>query len=100
MDVNDQNQPVSLKIVVLGAANVGKTSIMKRYSAGTFSQERKASVGTDFMAKSIVLNDREIKLQIWDTAGQEKFQQNSLGASFYRYFYGSIRISFVDICYL
>ena len=83
--IKETNDKITLKIVVLGAANVGKTSIMKRYSAGKFSLQRQASVGSDFMTKTIVLDDTEVGLQIWDTAGQEKFHQNSISATFYRY---------------
>ena len=83
---------LTLKIIVLGAANVGKTSIMKRYASGKFSAERRATIGSDFMNKTITLNGIEIMLQIWDTAGQERFHQNSVGASFYRGAHGALLV--------
>lgn len=83
---------MTLKIIVLGAANVGKTSIMKRYVEGTFSPERKASVGTDFMRKTITLNNAEVELQIWDTAGSERFHAGTLGSAFYRNAHGCLLV--------
>jgi Ras-related protein Rab-7A len=89
---------------------VGKTSLLNRYSTGKFTGQYKATIGADFLAKDIVLEEgvggsggannaaadaansdfyyaqnsqrMAVSLQIWDTAGQERFQ--SLGHSFYR----------------
>jgi len=67
---------------------VGKTSLMNRYAAGTFTGRYKATIGADFLSKSVTVTDpatgldRHCTLQIWDTAGQERFQ--SLGTAFYR----------------
>ena len=85
-------EKITLKIIVLGAANVGKTSLMKRYCADKFSLIRKASIGTDFMSKKITLNNAEVVLQIWDTAGSERFHQNTLGSVFYRGAHGAMLV--------
>jgi Ras-related protein Rab-7A len=82
----------NLKIIVLGAANVGKTSLMKRYCTSTFSYSRKATIGADFMTKAITLNDDQVILQIWDTAGSERFHQNSVGNMFYRGAHGAMLV--------
>jgi len=76
-----------LKVVILGDAGVGKTSLMNRYSTGKFTGQYKATIGADFLTKKIFVHDgfgraQEVTLQIWDTAGQERFQ--SLGVGFYR----------------
>ena len=79
----------TLKIVILGDAGVGKTSLMNRFSTGKFTGQYKATIGADFLSKdNVVVNDNFtgqrhlVTLQIWDTAGQERFQ--SLGVGFYR----------------
>lgn len=82
----------NLKIIVLGAANVGKTSLMKRYCTLKFSSVRKATIGADFMTKTIQLNDEDVVLQIWDTAGSERFHQNSVGNMFYRGAHGAMLV--------
>jgi Ras-related protein Rab-7A len=71
-----------LKVIVLGDMGVGKTSLIKRYANNTFSNTYKATIGADFLSKDVMLDDRQVTLQIWDTAGQERFQ--SLGTAFYR----------------
>jgi len=71
------------KIIVLGDSGVGKTSILNKYVNKNFSMIYKATIGADFFMKDILLEDKNsIKLQIWDTAGHEKF--HSLGTAFYR----------------
>jgi len=72
-----------LKVVVLGDAGVGKTSVVKQYVNGIFDPQYKATIGADFLTKDVNLADRGLKkLQIWDTAGQERFR--SMAVSFYR----------------
>ena len=75
---------IILKIIVLGSSNVGKTSLMKRYATGKFSDVRRATVGTDYLTRKLVINDTDVLIQIWDTAGQEKFHQGTIGNSFYK----------------
>jgi len=71
------------KIIVLGDSDVGKTSILNRCINDNFSMIYRATIGADFFTKDILLQDgNHINLQIWDTAGNEKF--HSLGSAFYR----------------
>jgi Ras-related protein Rab-7A len=72
-----------LKVVVLGDAGVGKTSLVKQYVNGKFDKDYKPTIGADFLTKDVSLPNRgQLKLQIWDTAGQERFR--SMAVSFYR----------------
>jgi len=71
-----------LKVVILGDASVGKTSLMYRYVNQKFDTSYKATIGADFLTKEIMIDNALVTLQIWDTAGQERFQ--SLGPAFYR----------------
>ena len=66
---------IVLKIIVLGASNVGKTSMMKRYVTDKVTGTRRATIGADFMTTRGKIEDSDIILQIWDTAGQERFHQ-------------------------
>jgi len=70
------------KILILGDSGVGKTSLMNQYVKQKFTQQYRATVGADFMSKDVVVDDKQVSLQIWDTAGQDRFQ--TLGAAFYR----------------
>ena len=71
-----------LKIVVLGDSDVGKTSLLMRYTEGKNPMNTKPTIGADFKKKEVVVNDIIVTVQIWDTAGQEKY--HSIGYAFYR----------------
>ncbi|KCV68029.1 Ras-like protein Rab-7a [Fonticula alba] len=71
-----------LKIIILGDSGVGKTCLMNQYVNRKFSTQYKATIGADFLTKEVCIDDRNVTMQIWDTAGLERFQ--SLGVAFYR----------------
>ena len=58
------------RLVVIGDSNVGKTSIIKRFTNSTHVPDIPNTMGVDFMLKTIDIRDKKIKLHIWDTAGQ------------------------------
>ena len=62
------------KIIFVGDAGVGKTSIINRIVDNPFSETYEMSIGVDFMSKNIRYHGQNIKLQIWDSAGQEKYK--------------------------
>ncbi|KAL0227219.1 hypothetical protein P9112_014543 [Eukaryota sp. TZLM1-RC] len=62
------------KLVLIGSAGTGKTSLIHRFTRHTFSPSYTSTVGIDFMSKTVYFEDRDpVALQIWDTAGQERF---------------------------
>ena len=82
-DEEEEDEYIPCKIVLLGEAGVGKTSIITRYISNSFSQVVMTSTGSSFVSKRIELNgNKKIKLQIWDTAGQEKYR--ALAKIFYQ----------------
>ena len=62
------------KIIFIGDAGVGKTTIISRIMDNPFNEVYEPSIGVDFMSKVIKYRGQNIKLQIWDTAGQEKYK--------------------------
>ena len=62
------------KIIFIGDISVGKTSIINVLMGQKFNNEYEASIGVDFFSKTIKYKGKTIKLQIWDSAGQEKFR--------------------------
>ena len=62
-----------LKVIIIGDSCVGKSNIFSVYRDGTFSEKLQPSIGVEFLAKNIKINDIIFRLQIWDTAGQENF---------------------------
>ncbi len=65
---------IKLKIIVAGAKNVGKTSLIRRYVNGTFDFNCLATIGVDFMTKNMNVNNQDVHLSIWDFAGEAKFR--------------------------
>jgi small GTP-binding protein len=67
------------KIVVLGEGAVGKTAIVTRFSHGFFRTDYKTTIGSQFAVKNVNITGEDgrtivCKLQIWDVAGQSRFQ--------------------------
>lgn len=61
------------KIVILGDSGVGKTTLLQQYVNGQANPNSKPTIGADFSKKDVIIDDQLVTLQIWDTAGQEKF---------------------------
>lgn len=64
---------VVYKIIVVGDAGVGKTSLARRYCTGQFNETYIFTLGVDFFSKEIVIQGHPVKLVIYDTGGQERF---------------------------
>jgi len=68
---------------LIGDQGVGKSSVLLRYTQNDFKRDYGATIGIEFASKSVEIDPETIiKLQIWDTAGQESFR--SIVRSFYR----------------
>lgn len=62
------------KLVFLGEHSVGKTSLITRFMYDSFDTSYQATIGIDFLSKTVYLKDRTLRFQLWDTAGQERFR--------------------------
>jgi len=71
-----------MKILIVGDSGVGKTSILLRFTEGTFSDSYTTTIGVDFKHVYIDVDGEKIKLMLWDTAGQERFK--TITQSYYR----------------
>mmetsp|Transcript_31933 Transcript_31933/g.63267 ORF Transcript_31933/g.63267 Transcript_31933/m.63267 type:complete len:219 (-) Transcript_31933:8-664(-) len=72
----------SHKVVLLGDASVGKSSLVMRFVKGSFTDGMEATVGAAFATRIIEVDGNAVKFDIWDTAGQERF--SSLAPMYYR----------------
>ncbi len=70
------------KIIIAGDANTGKTSIVKRFIEESFFQRYEATIGVEFTSKSVFIGNRNIRLQVWDISGQDRFR--AIGAGYFR----------------
>ena len=70
-----EEEPPLYKILLLGDSTVGKTCFLLRYTDDTFLDLHMATIGLDYRLKTMILDDQKIvKVQLWDTAGQDKFR--------------------------
>ncbi|RMY74019.1 hypothetical protein D0862_14193, partial [Hortaea werneckii] len=72
----------SVKLVLLGEAAVGKSSLVLRFVNNDFQPNKEPTIGAAFLTQKCQLPSRTIKFEIWDTAGQERFA--SLAPMYYR----------------
>ncbi|AET40120.1 Rab family GTPase VPS21 Ecym_5362 [Eremothecium cymbalariae DBVPG len=72
----------SIKLVLLGEAAVGKSSIVLRFVSNDFSENKEPTIGAAFLTQRVNMGNQTIKFEIWDTAGQERFA--SLAPMYYR----------------
>jgi Ras-related protein Rab-2A len=78
------------KYIVIGDTSVGKSCLLLQFLEKKFKFDHDTTIGVEFGSKIINVKDKHIKLQIWDTAGQETFK--SITRSYYR---GSIGVILV-----
>ena len=62
------------KLIFLGDQSVGKSCILNRFMNDTFTEEYQATIGLDFQSKNVQIDNQDIHLLLYDTAGQEKFR--------------------------
>jgi len=77
-----QAKPIQVKLVLLGEAAVGKSSIVMRFVNNEFQGNKEPTIGAAFLTQRCRIDDRVLRYEIWDTAGQERF--HSLAPMYYR----------------
>lgn len=76
------NYDKCFKLLTIGDAGVGKSSLLCRFADKEFSEQYVSTIGIDFKVRWIKVDNLRVKLQIWDTAGQERFR--TITSSYYR----------------
>lgn len=71
-----------MKVVLVGNSAVGKTNIMLRFTEKTYKMNHISTIGVDFKVKTVKAKTHDVKMQLWDTAGQDKFR--NLTGVYYR----------------
>ena len=71
-----------IQVVIVGNGAVGKSSMIQRYCRGTFTKTYKKTIGVDFLEKQLRVHGEDVRLMLWDTAGQEEF--DCLTRAYYR----------------
>ncbi|XP_069107887.1 uncharacterized protein [Argopecten irradians] len=76
------NYDYLFKYLLIGDSGVGKSSLLLRFADNVFSDTFIATIGVDFKIRTVNIDDKTARLQIWDTAGQDRFK--TITSSFYR----------------
>ena len=77
---SDDSDGFKFRVVLLGEATVGKTSLLRRYTENVFDEEYKQTLGTTFATKEVEVKDEEgivrnVKLSCWDMGGQSTYRE-------------------------
>lgn len=88
--VNDGTAIKRFKILMLGDSGVGKSSLMIRWTADSFSTDLVGTVGVNFKTKKENINGEWVQAQVWDTAGQEQFHK--ITTSYYKGAHGIVLV--------
>ena len=72
----------NLKIIVVGKCQVGKSCLIRAITSSEFDQAYSPTVGVSFIAKNIIFENQTVRIQLWDTAGQEVYR--ALTYSYFR----------------
>ena len=75
-------QDITLKILLIGDSYVGKTSLLLQYIDKECPENHMARIGVEFKDYIVQIKNKNVKLQVWDTSGQERYR--SITKNFYR----------------
>ena len=64
----------TFKIIIFGDAGCGKTTLTQRFLTNLFVSDQTMTIGVDFEVKSLSVDEKKVKLQIWDFGGEERFR--------------------------
>ncbi|KAI8039011.1 ras-related protein Rab-14 [Drosophila gunungcola] len=84
------------KVILCGDYGVGKSSLFRRFATNTFvtDTDRKSTLGLDHIDREYSVNEKQIKLQLWDTGGMERVA--SVTSSYYKFAEGAILVFALD----
>ena len=71
-----------LKYIIIGEPSVGKSNLLMKFANNKFTEDYQATIGVEFGAKNITIDDQIFRIQIWDTAGKENFR--SITRAYYK----------------
>lgn len=86
----DTNFQYQFRLIMIGDTTVGKSSLLQQFKEGCFNRDISLTVGVDFHAKIVYVRGQPIKLQLWDTAGQDRFR--AIVRAYYRNAVGGLLV--------
>ncbi|XP_031616414.1 ras-related protein Rab-23 [Contarinia nasturtii] len=80
--MREEELEIAIKVVIVGNGGVGKSSMIQRYCKGIYTKDYKKTIGVDFLERQIEIDGEDIRIMLWDTAGQEEF--DAITKAYYR----------------
>ena len=90
MATTNEDYNFLFKLLLIGDSGVGKSAILLRFADDSFTESYMSTIGVDFKIKTIKHENDLVKLQIWDSAGQERFK--TITAAYYRGAHGIVTV--------
>jgi len=78
------------RYIIVGDTSVGKSCLLLQFTEKLFKHEHEATIGVEFGSRTLGIRNKQVKLQVWDTAGQESFK--SITRSYYRGAIGALLV--------
>ncbi|CAI5481900.1 unnamed protein product [Closterium sp. Yama58-4] len=86
----DDDYDYLFKVVLVGDSGVGKSNLISRFTRNEFNMESKSTIGVEFATRSIEVDGKTVKAQIWDMAGQERYR--AITSAYYRGAVGALLV--------
>merc|ERR1712216_1058853 len=86
----DEEYDYLFKVVLIGDSGVGKSNLLSRFTRNEFMLQSESTIGVEFATRSIQVDGKTIKAQIWDTAGQEGYR--AITSAYYRGAVGALLV--------
>eukprot|EP00270_Netrium_digitus_P008554 TRINITY_DN2567_c0_g1_i1.p1 TRINITY_DN2567_c0_g1~~TRINITY_DN2567_c0_g1_i1.p1 ORF type:complete len:225 (-),score=52.40 TRINITY_DN2567_c0_g1_i1:434-1108(-) len=86
----DDDYDYLFKVVLVGDSGVGKSNLISRFTKNEFNMESKSTIGVEFATRSIEVDGKTVKAQIWDMAGQERYR--AITSAYYRGAVGALLV--------
>ncbi|XP_055374427.1 ras-related protein Rab-23 [Condylostylus longicornis] len=80
--MREEELEIAIKVVIVGNGGVGKSSMIQRYCKGIYTKDYKKTIGVDFLERQIEIDGEDVRIMLWDTAGQEEF--DAITKAYYR----------------
>lgn len=89
-DIDDNEYDYMFRFIIVGDIAVGKSCLLLQFSANEFKAVHEITIGVEFSVKTMDIDNHSVKVQIWDTAGEEAFQ--SITRSYYKGAIGALLV--------
>lgn len=80
--MSEEHPDMIFKLIIIGDSGVGKSCFFMQFTEGNFKDDHNVTIGVEYGARVLKVSEKFIKLELWDTAGQEAFR--AITRSFYR----------------